>query len=379
MRRLRFTNILKVMMLVVLAGGFMHSCSRRHKFVMEDEILLGARNVGTKAIVEDKQSLIDQSLAGNTGFGVFGYKSVTGKNSFLQFDNIMVEPTSSNESTSWTYSPRRYWDSDINASYQFGAYWPYLPSEEPQGGGPYVTQANKVVTFHNIPNWQESSVAKDLMTANRQGKYRPIDDAPFGQGTVNFTFEHKLANLVIKAYYIGLEDNPITVYGLRLSGENMLSTDGTANYTLPFGGQDMTAGFGTISRSATPHTLYPPTATPAHIVLPTTAFDDEVDPADYTCEPICSWLMVPCTGWQNLSLDVSYTVGEGEQSLIDSRVSGIALNTTVSEVLHEGEIFPQNTYVVTLRFDSSGGGIEVESIVVSEWDEVELNTGVYNW
>ena len=377
MPKLRFTYLFQVILLAVLAGSLMVSCSRRHKVSVCDEIVLGASSVGTKALVSDKPSLVSLSYTGHTGFGVYGYKSIVSRTyEYRQFENTLVYPNADNENATWSYSPRRYWDSDPDASYQFGAYWPYLNGT----GATTVSETGKVLTINDIPNWQTADDGKDFLVAERRGKYY---DGAFSGGYVNFTFEHILANICIRGYYIGIQDNPVNILSMELSGSDMLTTNGNADYTLPFGGQENpTKGFGTVTTGDGSHTLLPDTDP---VTLPTTSWynDDANNPNQYEYQDICSWLVVPSTGWQNLDLAVTYSIGDLNQNPAPTPIPAakvkISLSTTISNVVQAGTIYPQYRYMVTLKFNSATKGIEVESIKVADWEDVEISTEVYNW
>lgn len=377
MPKLRFTYLFQVILLAVLAGSLMVSCSRRHKVSVCDEIVLGASSVGTKALVSDKPSLVSLSYTGHTGFGVYGYKSIVSRTyEYRQFENTLVYPNSGNENATWSYSPRRYWDSDPDASYQFGAYWPYLDGT----GATTVSETGKVLTINDIPNWQTADDGKDFLVAERRGKYY---EGAFSGGYVNFTFEHILANICIRGYYIGIQDNPVNILSMELSGSDMLTTNGNADYTLPFGGQVSPAkGFGTVTTGNGAHILLPDTNP---VTLPTTTWynDDENNPNQYGYQDICSWLVVPSTGWQNLTLTVTYSLGDINQTpapvAIPAAPVQISLNTTIGEQVQAGTTYPQYKYLVTLKFNSASKGVEVESIKVADWEDVEISTEVYNW
>ena len=373
MSKLRFIKLSNVMLLVVLAGSVMVSCGRHHKVEMYDEILLGATSAGTKALVTGKQSMIDLSYDNNTGFGVYGYKTITNRNyEYRQFNNILVYPTSKAESPTWTYAPKRYWDSNPDASYQFAAYWPHELT-----GGAFTSEANKVLTINDIPNWQEETAGSDIMVATKLGKYRGNsgEATTLSGGTVNFDFAHILSNIYFQGYYVGIQDNQVNILSMELSGTNMLTTDGNADYTLPFAGQSTPAqGFGTVTTGQSQHTLLPAT-TP--VTLPTTSYynDNENNPNQYDYSPICSWLVIPSTGWQNLTLTVTYSLGNLNQTPAPAAIPAAPVRIS----LGDGTINPQYKYLVTLKFNSASKGIEVESVKVADWNEITITPGVYNW
>lgn len=391
MPKLRFYKLSNVILWIALTGALTVSCVRHHKVELYDEIVLGATSVSTKALVSGKQSLIDLSYDNNTGFGVYGYKTITSRNyEYRQFNNTLVHPTSKAAAPTWAYSPKRYWDSDPQASYQFAAYWPQLPDQAPQNGGAYVSEANKILTINDIPNWQEETAGNDILVATKLGKYRGNQNeaTTLSAGVVNFDFNHILANIVIRAYYTGIQENHVNVISMELGGQSMLTSGGNADYTLPFGGQNTPAqGFGnTVATADGTHMLYPYTTPATAVVLPETAWynDDENNPNQYVPQTICSWFVVPSTGWQDLNLDVTYSLGDINQNpapsaIVAPTVEHVSLNTTVGQVQYAGTTLPQYRYVITLRFNSSGKGIDLESVMVADWNEIEINTSVYNW
>ena len=364
------SKTLTYLTITALCACLLSSCSKHHKVLVEDQIVLGAYSVGTKAIVSGKQSLIDQCGA-NGGFGVYGYK-LYGNESYRLFNNVKVKPTSSSENTSWTYSPTRYWDSNPLAIYQFVAYWPWVPDAAPGAGDnyvTYVTEESSVLTIHDIPNWQDSISANDFMTDAARGRYRGQEDI-FNSGTVTFTFRHLLAKVVFRAYYTGVETKVIKIHGLNLKpsdAQHMPMADGTINCTRTFGGQ-----------TGAEITLSTPTAANSMDFSKTLLNNAEgvslqgafysgtgAAPAENT-KHVCSWLTAPSANWDKLNVDVTYSV-DGVQT------TGTAHNLTLGETLSGYQ------YVVTLKI-TAASGIELESVQVKKWmDGGVFNPFVYNW
>ena len=252
----RFNDIIILFSIMLAAAG----CCRHDKITVEDNVRITLSPVvsaGTKAVVNNKSDLLAQSYGENgIGFGVFGYKSLKeGDNTSpktLVFNNTEVKPSADTETdenkATWSYTPIRYWDSNSNAYYQFVAYWPHLQSAADQhnASAPWVDNANVIgqnttenmlLTLHNIPNWQDSisDNTRDYLVATSKGKYK---DSDYSNGIVPFTFSHILSKLTIKAYYVGVKENHISVLNITLGrdGNNLLSTNGVVNYTKPFGG-----------------------------------------------------------------------------------------------------------------------------------------------
>lgn len=376
---MRRWTILFVGCWAVLLAGLNMSCCRHNEDDSKREVIkMNCTAAGTKAVVEDKASLITQSYNGGDciGFGVFGYKTTSGASgtSGRLFNNSEVMPESDDPATTWYYTPVKYWDSSLGISYQFAAYWPILGTTVVSG--PYVTESERVLTIHNIPNWQEAGVANDFMIATRRGTYATASGTPeFASGTVNLTFEHLLSQIIINGYYIGIQENHVTVNSIVLrrgSGAEFLLPTGTTEYTCPFSGSGV-AAFGTVTKGSTNHTLF---NSPAGLELDEGAFKDEsVAESEYVPHHICTWLTVPSTGWSNLSVDVTYTVNGVERT---STISGLTLNSGAE---YPAQTLQGKTYILNLKFNTAGDGIVLETVFVKEWavSPTTVNRPVYNW
>ena len=392
----RFNDIIILFSIMFAAAG----CCRHDKITVEDNVRITLSPVvsaGTKAVVNKKSDLLAQSY-GETGigFGVFGYKSLKNGSSTipqtLVFNNTEVKPSADTETdenkATWSYSPIRYWDSNTNVYYQFVAYWPHLQSAVTTG--PWAentnvigqnTTGNMKLTLHNIPNWQDSvsSATRDYLVATSLGKYKGSEEGVthYSDGIVKFSFSHILSKLTIRAYYVGVKENHVSVHNITLGGTDLLSTDGVADYTKPFGANSAAAAFTSPTKGGTSQVLFNANATtPAtpH-TLQETAFYDQDTPANTpNCvhESICSWLVVPTSGWNNLKLNVSFAVGD-ETSPTPIEVTGINIGTNPYTMASGYQ------YILTLKFDSSGGGIDVETVYVKDWNNTDVNHEVYNW
>ena len=375
MLKLRFTVLTRVILLAMLAGSTMLSCTRRHKLIEYEEIQLGTTGVGTKALVTSSQTLIDLSVDNHTGFGVYGYKSVTGKTPYRQFNNTIVTP-SGKTNTTWSYSPKRYWDSDARASYQFAAYWPYFDDDN-TCGTTYVSESNKELTINDVPNWQPELSGNDILVATKHGTHS--EGGELAGNTVYLRFEHILANIVIRAYYVGVQQSHVNILDLKLNGASMLTTNGSADYVMPFSQADMAKGFdsNTIVTGNGSHTLLSQ-ATDSPVTLTEDAFCDEslADP-EYDVEDVCSWFVVPSTGWSGLTLDVKYSIGDITPSSAPSSIDASVSNPAIT--INAGTTLPHYKYIVTLKFNSASNGVVVQSIKVADWATKEIDTEVYNW
>ena len=178
---------------------------------------------------------------------------------------------------------------------------------------------------------------------------------------------------------MGVEQNTVTINGLRLIpgelGNKILDPSGKATYTQPFGGAQGTTGFATITPTCTTsHTLFSPNN---GLALPTATFAEDTAPDDHEYQEICAWLMVPSTGWENLGLSIDYSIAGS--AVPTTNVYGLTLSTTINEVSQTGLTDSGKSYIVTLKFNSSGGGVDLQSVLVKNWHNEDLNASVYNW
>lgn len=357
---------------LLLTTVMQQSCTH-HKIMLEDEIMMRAMSVSTKALVNSKQDLVTQAWNGgesSTGFGVFGYKK-NADNYLKLFNNTEVKPNSGDENTTWSYTPLRYWDSNPDVSYQFMAYWPHMAAEDQGDGSVYVTEDNRLLTIHNIPNWQEAENGLDIMTSARTGKYRSQNDDPlFSNGIVPFNFTHRLALIGFTGFYIGIEEKTVNILNitLRKIDNDFLSPTGKATYSEPYGGQSGETGFTNVTKGSADMVLYDNST---GVTLSSDQFLDETEPGDtYDPAEICTWLTVPSDGWSNLDLAITYFI----KNTSANQTSHIRL--TVNTGTTDGG----NSYIFKLKFDTAGGGITVETIYVKDWSSpIEVSKPVYNW
>lgn len=385
MLRLRFKVQFNVILLAMLTGGFISSCSRHNKVSFYNEIQMGTTSVGTKALVTDKASLIDLSITNNTGFGVYGYKTISNRSyTYRQFNNTLVHPDENSVSTKWSYTPKRYWDSSTDATYQFVAYWPLLPDAEPNGGGTYVSEAGKVLTINNIPYWQPTDTGTDLLVAAKSGKYKSNiqNDASlvFAGGTVNFQFEHILSRVQVRAYYSGAQAqvavNQITLESPDNSTPVVLNADGKAVLTRDFSQNQTTNQYGTIQSGASKDLMSKADTLPAD-----TWYDETLNTDPEKFDTLCSWFTVPCSLWQDLKLSVNYSISG---SALSGSASGLTLRSPIRTQDNQpdtlnGQTLPGYSYMITLKFTASSG-MEIDSIFVQDWiPGADYSPNVYNW
>lgn len=393
---------LTVLVLMVLP---IHSCCKHKHNLHEDgiPIMLGVAQAGTKAVIDDplnalriKQMMRDSydTLGNKTGgFGVHGYKMVGHTNTKL-FNNTRIYPDITLNvnakpdtslfvaNTQWAYSPIRYWDSNPDASYQFMAYFPYLPSQthptKPYVSSPTQEYLNsedhydeKELTLHNIPNWQVvSDTVCDFMTATRRGLY----SSEFANGKVTFSFNHILCQLVIQAYYIGVDktsDGGVKVKGITLyesaNGATDVLGDGSTDFKHRY--YDVRAQqveTGNTADMAASKELF---ASNSGISI---SYDNELDNNPAQPQLIGSWLMVPHK-WQDLRLKANRKFGTATEEWSDY------VTVTLGSSRDNYDLKPGKTYTITLLFDTSSGGMTVDAIDIQNWTEQKYKHEVYNW
>lgn len=368
------------------------SCCRPNISISQEEseesrpipIMIGAASTGTKAVIESTGQLGLDAYNSSKGFGVYGYKynsNNTNNPYTLLFNNMEVKAVKpdENEATvntawTWTYSPTRYWDSNPLVSYQFIAYWPKLPSQS--GSGPYVSESERVLTIHDIPNWQAANPTDnctDYLTATEKGRYIKDNQeySPFSDDYVKFNFNHLLSKLEIWAYYIGVEANVVKVNSITINGNNIPVYGQNSNYTEPFDGQG-SASYSTPRGNTTP-SLYDKGQAAQGFSLEGTYYDEDPEKT-ITPIKISQWLIVPSTGWGNIKLNTNYSIGSATYT---SESTGITFDSGED---NPSEMLPGKTYILTLKYDSSGGGLDVHTVWVNDWNvQTPVSHKVYNW
>ncbi len=402
--RIRNPYILTILTLTVSAATLLQSCTFHEKETINERIPMGigVEEAGTKAIVEGETpsermtAMVSQCFDGaelkeNAGFGMYGFKKVSETSTQL-FDNTLIYPDQNSPATTWSYSPLRFWD--LTASYQFIAYWPYR--EATSGNGFHVTSMaparpdpiedqHKEIRLRHVPNWQlVNDTVKDIMTATSVGRYNP-DYSFFG--SVRMSFHHVLSQLVVKAYYIGSYLDSTLTGGVVVQGIKLYaSKDASDNYidSVLIGGttdfkqrydddkpvlltKKMDADADTIDKDIM-YTLWDDDT-----FADTIAYKNELEEDPYF-EPtvVNRWLMIPHR-WKDLGLKVVYKEGSAERQISEQ------VSVTLGKEHDDYYTLPGKTYIITLLFDTSNGGVTVESIAVENWITHDVTRELYNW
>lgn len=359
----------------------LNSCSKHHDSPV-DPIRLGPSALGTKAAIGSLSDLILQSYNDGTnkkGFGVYGYKTVN-NTPFRLFNNTEVTHSTGDPSaaTGWTYRYTRYWDSNPHASYQFVAYWPRIvsdtePDYDENTQDPYVSESNRTIALHNIPNWQYGEDANDFMIATSFGQ---AQDYKSRNGYVGFTFSHMLAQLVIKGFYTGNLNDTITVTGFEVvqsaDGNSDALTDGSTDFSLAFNqsGNSVVEG---ANSNGPDYGLSNHILQNAEIGISKNSFAQEGSNTPIDTLIIANWLMVPHQ-WDSTKLRVSYKIG---QDGMEKTSEPMTIKWTNNPDNYN--LAPGSRYVLKLKFNSSGEGITIESVFISDWIDEKVSWGVYNW
>ena len=405
---------LMIFAIIISVLPILTSCNKEHNATSIEEadqlkIKLGC-SVGTKAVVNSKEDLISQMRASDKGFGIVGFKMVTDPNNpdnietTKLFDNFEVKPVD-DAASSWTYSPVRYWDTRSNILYQFIGYWPRLGSttnSDPLVSDPYVTinDDDKVLTIHNIPNWQRVDLTgsdpnideTDFLTTIREGSY-----ADFNSDVVDLTFSHLLSKFTIKAYYIGPEvevtqENP---YGVRIkkitlqspgkNDKNVLDGVKNADNSTPASTDfkrsttDLLATQVTTDQDVNANTV---DMVNSYVLFNEESaniqYKDEINDENnpyFTPTTVAQWLMIPHV-WKDVQFVVEYAKGSSDASDTKTQESS---PVTIGKEYDDYATLPGHSYTVTLYFDVSNSGLKVESVAVEEWTEHNVTREFYNW
>lgn len=347
----------------------------------QNPIRMGASFFYTRAIIGDVSDMQAQSASGDA-MGVFGDKIAKGmgiggnaesgyKGKVTQ---VFTNQAVSYSASSWTYTPTKYWDR--NAYYHFVAYWPK--------GTANIDAAARTLTVSGIPNWQEvDGSEKDYLYAMSKGT--GADYVANASGTVNFTFNHFLAKINIKAYYVGDQDRTVTITGIDFGrdrdGEAVVNevplSSGDASFTYVYTDISNKAQVSGLA-SGDAHNLITDASGDA---VPQTAFcdDDESDPKVFPGYPnpsdnggiadICSWLVVPFSSESDIPLTVSYKIG----AVVKTPASTVKTNVKKFESGKE--------YTIILKFDTNANGMECTAVYVRNWEKAapDENRKVHNW
>ena len=357
-------------------------------------------SVSTKAVVNSRNDLIAQMRSSNKGFGIVGFKMLTdiydpeSVETTKLFDNFEVRPDD-DQGSSWSYNPIRYWDTRSNAWYQFVGYWPRLGTEastDPAVSTPYVSidNTNKVLTIHNIPNWQRVNLngggnETDYLTAIREGNYNDFRS----NNTVDLTFAHLLSKFTVKAYYIGPEVEG--EYGVRITKITLKSPDSESNVLDGLKNTDNSTPASTdFRRSVTDleatqvTTTQVPNANTVDMVSSSVLFNEEsgkiqykdelADNSEFEPTTVAQWLVVPHV-WRNVQFEVDFR----QNNSTDPVKTQESAPVTIGKEHDDYAILPGHSYSVTLYFDVSNSGLKVETVAVQEWTEHNVNREVYNW
>ena len=400
----RVTYITGLIMQAVLMALLAQSCCKDVKITIEKDsspIVLSVAQAGTRAVIDDPDDGVkirkmmrdsyNSSGQMTGGFAVHGFKEVNHVSTKL-FDNMRIYPDTTianlsskpevnafSDVTPWTYTYPRYWDRNPQASYQFIAYWPYVPGQA-DGSNPYATSPtkeqldqdydNRELTLHNIPNWQivDDNTA-DYMTAVRVGSH----ELEFSTGMVSFSFKHILSQLVIRGYYIGR--NIESTGGVVIKGIKLNKAD-NGDQVLSAGQVDFKQRYDDAAAILIENTLDKadsyqlPWGAIANVPI---VFKNElIDDPSFTPATINSWLMVPHK-WKDLSIQVSYQFGQDAEKL--SQPVPITLGAEYDNY----KTLPGKRYVITLAFDTTTGGLTVQSVAVEAWTEHDITRNQYNW
>ena len=350
----------------------------------QTQIVMGSPVIdNTKATINSLENLQNSGLE----FGVYGYKTRETAHENAQptfdftrlFNNTPVGYSASTQS--WTYNPIRYWDSNTSVTYQFFAYWPHVASSS-ANGEPWVSEKTAVsqlnstegmgVIINDVPNYQDAADnGRDFLTATKQGQYKSPDPenhpAAFGGRIVTFSFDHILAKLIIQGYYVGEQSNHVKVHNLTLSGTGILAAGGTSDYTSTLASQSFTDISKGTGQQVVSQVLY---NNNQGCQILDNAFKEN-DNSTYTPTPVCEWLLVPTNGWSDLTLSVTYAIGTAQAQT--NEVANIAIGTGENHIMEPGK-----TYILNLKFDTQGG-IQLETMWISQWIDVTGSREIYNW
>lgn len=285
-----------------------------------------------------KTKSITKSVADlqNSGIGIYGYKEQLSESEkrFMVFENQKLEYSGS----TWTYSPKRYWDTQTK--YSFIAYAPFDENNVEVHG-----YSN--ITINAIQQWQnaDDTSSKDYIVALAGDA---ATEYIKGGGTVNLNFHHILANLQITAYKEG--DAAFEIHSISI-GDNIdnqrVPSEGTLrSYVQNFNAERADGEFSEVELSGNPVSLF--------------AGNMAVEQA---ANVVANLLVAPFTAGADLPLTITYTENGAEKSAV--------VNSGITEFKSDA------VYTINLKFTAtstpegpSGPGVEavVDGFAIGDGD-----------
>ena len=257
----------KSYLMIAAAAAMLAACSSNDTFkevdVQESAISFTpyAGIVSKGAIEGADYAARKASLATAGGFVVYGYKTTDLTNSAWSTLNQTVfngvNVTSSDDGTTWTYSPKRFWDK--NGKYSFYAVAPYNSSINSNysinvssctsGDANYDANYNlnnKKFGYINIANVasNKSTDSYDFLLARTDAAHNVLgsNHTNSSNPTVNFQFHHVMAKVTFALKSTLVANNAkIEVTSLAMSGwDNATATFHQETFTNPTTATDVT-------------------------------------------------------------------------------------------------------------------------------------------
>lgn len=177
----------------------------------------GDRSIDFSTTVEDTQTRSGALATGNLlSMGIFAYYTGNHDWSTSNTPNFMYNQpvTRSNNTSSWTYSPVKYWPNNPDDKITFFAYAPYV--NETSGSNPSF----RPVTDAGYPTLDYTVPAKDNDQTDLLVSIPPLTNLTYGtnSGKVSFTMGHALTRVSV---YVKSGDN---VQGKQVTAFSMQAT-----------------------------------------------------------------------------------------------------------------------------------------------------------
>ncbi len=355
-------NLFRPLVFMLTIAILMPTACCEHEMLAEKDAIFMSAQQTTRAIINDKNDLGSESVSNGTGFGVYGYKTanynVPGEEIDVQvFTNTKVTAAGTDDNYDWSYTPLKYWDK--STYYRFVAYWPHTSQTAP-GSGAYVShnETDHIITLGGLPCWQEADGSENDWLISTSQKYATqyIDQ---DNGYVEFSFQHLLARIEIRAWYFGKEEKKPEITELSIGNSTYKVPDGATTTTVS---RNYTTSSGSNTWSAF---TYADNMKLADTVL-INAYSDYEDVAPDTTDLVCEWLIVPFSA-TDCPLNVEYKINS-------IPFVPIAIDTSL------GAIESGKKYTLTLKFNTITNSLELKELSVKDWVESgNSNKDVYNW
>ena len=235
-------------LLLIATAAIVASCAKTDSINEVNEVEIDFTRAfienSTKSIVTGPYTTNNFSVNGNT-MGVFGWKQVTSGNTTSN-SQVFNDQAVTHNGTDWTYTPKRYWDSNAD-QYMFFAYAPH--SGDFTGT---VAMANPAASAFSITGFTQSTTVANQVDLLVDLSSHAVDHTNTSTAAtkpkVGFAFNHILSNVNFKmgvstALKGDNQSNPVAVQSVEVKGVYINGTYSYANSAWGWSSRTSTSPF----------------------------------------------------------------------------------------------------------------------------------------